>query len=307
MVSVIICTYNRSQTLRETLDSLLRMVGVKTIIWELIVVDNNSSDGTRDVVEQFTRTAALDIHYVRETRPGLSYARNTGIETARGDIIIFTDDDVAIDKNWLRNLVRCFTSLDVSAIGGRVVPVWPCPKPSWFAESGPFASPKAITSCDLGGAVCLAGDSIVGANMAFRRTVFAKYGLFRTDLGRTQHTLAGGEDIEFFRRIRSRGETILFVPTATVFHPVSEERTRRSYFEQWCFHGARSHVRLEGIPAVASCFGIPRYLLREFVENACKWFFSYEPKRRFYYKLRLFSIAGMIAEIRQLRALAPCA
>ena len=87
------------------------------------------------------------------------------------------------------------------------------------------------------------------------------------------------------------------MPYAIVFHPVSEERMRRSYFQDWCFNGARSQVRLEGFPKNAVSYGgVPRYLFRDLAESAVKWIVSLEPKRRFYYKLQIHIIAGTILE-----------
>jgi glucosyl-dolichyl phosphate glucuronosyltransferase len=303
MISVIICTYNRCQSLAVVLDSIARMDVPPELPWELIVVDNNSKDNTRTVVADFIRASALaNVRYIFEPQPGLSYARNRGIEEARGEIIAFTDDDVTVDKAWLQGVQAAFNQFDCAAIAGRVVPVWPGPKPVWFAESGPFATPKAIVAFEHGDVAHPITRDLCGANMAFRRFVFDKYGLFRTDLGRTENILMGGEDIEFVLRIKNAGQVVLYMPSAIVFHPVSEERMQRSYFQDWCFNGARSQVRLEGFPNNAVFYGgVPRYLFRDLVESALKWIFSLEPKRRFYYKLQVYIVAGTILEARAVR------
>ena len=297
MISVIICTYNRSESLRGTLESLRAMHVSTAKPWELIVVDNNSQDATRRVVEEFESKALLPVRYVLEAQPGLSYARNKGILEAKGEIILFTDDDVIVDPNWLSQMESAFDRLDCPAAGGRIVPVWEGQKPAWFQENGQFATPKAIVSFDLGSEVCEPESAPYGANMAFRRRLFEEHGMFRTDLGRTKDVLLGGEDIEYFQRLRKAGEKVLYVPDAFVYHPVAVERTRKSYFQSWCFNAARSQVRLEGFPRnVVFWLGIPRYLFRTFVENAMKWMVSLEPKRRFYYKLQVCIAAGTIAE-----------
>ena len=194
MISVIICTYNRCQSLAVVLDSISRMSVPPELPWELIVVDNGSKDATRTVVADFVRFSALgNVRYIFEEQPGLSYARNRGIEEACGEIIAFTDDDVTVDEAWLRSVKTAFDQFGCAAIAGRVVPVWPGPKPAWFAESGPFSTPKAIVSFDHGDDVLPITRDLCGANMAFRRFVFDKYGLFRTDLGRTKNVLMGGK------------------------------------------------------------------------------------------------------------------
>lgn len=302
MITAVICTYNRCNSLRETLKSLQGMPVPPAKGWELIVVDNNSTDATRAVVEEFESKRELPLRYVFEARQGLSSARNTGIHEARGDVIVFTDDDVIVDPHWLAHIESAFEQLDCAAVGGRIVPVWPGAKPAWFQEEGQFATPKAIVSFNLGNEVCEPKTSPYGANMAFRRRVFEERGLFRTDLGRTKDVLMGGEDIEFFRRLKKAGDKVLYIPDALVYHPVAAERTRQSYFQSWCFNAARSQVRLEGFPRIMVFYlRVPRYLFRSLIENTVKWLVSVEPKRRFYYKLQLYIVAGTILEARKLR------
>jgi glycosyltransferase involved in cell wall biosynthesis len=102
--SVIICTYNRSGSLERTLASLARMELRDSADWELLVVDNNSKDDTRVVVDGFTRASGVNCRYIFEKEQGLSHARNRGIREAKGEIIAFTDDDVLLDRHWLKNI-----------------------------------------------------------------------------------------------------------------------------------------------------------------------------------------------------------
>lgn len=304
MISVIVCTYNRSESLQLTLKSLETLQPPAGDTWELILVDNNSTDDTRQVVENFAQSTRLCVRYVLETRQGLSFARNTGIENAHGSLIVFTDDDVTVQPDWLAELAAAFRNSDCMAIGGKIISVWPCPRPKWFQESGPFATAKAIVSFDLGDETRPIQTDPYGANMAFRREAFTKYGMFRTDLGRIGTALMGGEDTEFFRRLHKAGETVLYVATAVVFHPVSKERTGRKYFESWCFNAARSQVRLDGVSENAVCyFGIPRYLFRDLAESLFRWMVMPGAARRFYYKLRVCILAGTMAEIWKMRRL----
>ncbi len=266
-------------------------------------MDNNCTDETKEFVQGFIANSSLTVRYVVERQGGLSYARNTGIKHAKGEIIVFTDDDVTVDTHWIERLHSAFQQFGCSAVGGKIIPVWPGPKPPWFEDQGPFATPKAITAFDLGQEVCPASVAPYGANMAFRRRIFEEHGMFRTDLGRTKDVLMGGEDIELFQRLASVGEKVLYIPTAIVFHPVAPERTQRSYFERWCFNAARSQVRMVGFPLhVARCFGLPRYLFRSLTTALLRWIVSIDSKRRFYYKLQVLSIIGTLAEARRLRA-----
>ena len=121
MISVIICTYNRSESLKRTLKSLEEMVVPDSVSWEIVIVDNNSSDDTKGVVEEFTKTSDLNVRYVLERRKGLGCARNTSLKIVSGDIIAFTDDDCIADRHWLASILREF-QLDpsLSGVGGRV-------------------------------------------------------------------------------------------------------------------------------------------------------------------------------------------
>ena len=302
MINIVICTHNRSESLKQTLSSLRETAVSLDLRWYLTVVDNNSGDQTKAVVEQFAASAPFPIHYVFEGRPGLSYARNTGIEKSTGDIIAFIDDDVTVEKDWLINLQAAFEKYDCIAVGGRIYPVWPGPKPSWFHEQGPFATPKAIVYFDLGDKVCVPESHPYGANMAFRREAFAKYGTFRVDLGRVANALMGGEDIEFFERLKKGGERILYVPDVVVYHPVTKDRLDKNYFESWCFNAARSAVRFEGLPKRAVYyFGLPRFYFRDLLENLAKYLVTFDSDRRFYYKLQICILAGRIVETRRSR------
>src|SRR5712692_10304016 len=146
MISVVVCTYNRSKSLASTLESLGQMTTPPDLAWELIVVDNNSNDQTKKVVEEFASTSGLKVRYVHESTQGHTYARNRGIETAKGEIVVFTDDDVAVDEFWLANVRHAFDDFDCLAIGGRIVAVWDAAKPRWLQEDGPYALAKAIVS-----------------------------------------------------------------------------------------------------------------------------------------------------------------
>jgi glycosyltransferase involved in cell wall biosynthesis len=306
MISVLICTYNRCDSLRTTLASLAAMVLPQDFAWEVIVVDNNSSDGTKRVVEDFARSG-IPARYLFESTQGKSYALNSGIKQARGDIIAFTDDDVVVDKHWLSGLLEAFERYDCDGVAGRVVAVWPEQKPVWFQHGGRYPSARAIVAFDLGLDACEASAPPPGANWAFRRKIFDNCGLFRTDLGRNGRmgdAFLGGEDTEFFWRItRNFKAKVVYTPTAIVFHPVTEDRTTRQYFLLWCLHAGRSQMRLEGIPSWAVCyFGVPRYYFRSLAVNFLRWLTSLHSIPRFYYKQQTYMYAGLVSEARRLRS-----
>ena len=133
-ISVIICTYNRAEMLRETLESWLPVQNVGPDV-ELIIVDNNSTDHTQQVVESFRPACPSQLRYVCETNVGLSYARNRGIKEASANIVVFVDDDVYFDKDWLNALLKAFNdNPEISCVGGKSIPKFEVDKPDWITE-----------------------------------------------------------------------------------------------------------------------------------------------------------------------------
>jgi glucosyl-dolichyl phosphate glucuronosyltransferase len=300
VISVIVCTYNRDSSLRSTLDSFAQMSVPESLQWELIVVDNNSQDETRKVVTEFAAASSLRVRYVFEPSQGKSRALNAGIRAAQGDLIAMTDDDVIVGQDWLSELNKAFGEFDCIGVGGKINALWPCPKPSWFSEEGPYRLPNAIVSFDQGEKPCVLRFAPLGANLAVRKIAFEKYGAFRTDLGPQEGSLIRGEDTEFFHRLRNRGERFVYMPTAVVNHPVEKSRVRKGYYRSWSFHDGRFRARFEKVPDGAIYyFGAPRYLYRGLVEKALRWICSFQPKKRFYYELRMWWLAGQIFEIRR--------
>lgn len=300
MTSLIICTYNRSASLKMTLASVANMALPASFVWELIVVDNNSKDDTPRVVSEFSRTSGLNVRYVFEKAQGLSHARNRGIREAAGDIIVFTDDDVKVDKSWFRELVNLLEETDFIAGGGKTLPLWLGKKPRWYSEEQKYGLRGVFVHFDLGDQRCETKDAPFGANMAFRKSAFSKYGLFRTDLGRSGDVLAGGEDTEFFRRLMSGKERVGYSPSAIVYHPIPAERLSKAYVQSVFFEAGKTQLSVEGIPAgTRRYFGVPRYLFPMMAQESLSWMFSFDLKDRFSHKLSVYQIAGLMAACRQ--------
>jgi len=239
--SVVVCTFNRSASLRRMLKSLQEMVIPDHLSCEVIVVDNNSDDDTRLVFEEIQKHFKLKIRYVFEDKKGLSHARNRGVKEAGGEIIAFTDDDVIIDKHWIQNIDKAFKEYDdVVCVGGKILPIWEIPKPKWLKP-------------DLYGYLALLdkGDTVAymdaldiwGANFAVKSEMFKKYGLFDTNLGRTPKKIYSGEEAEFLKRLQNAGEKILYYPLSVVHHCISADRISKQYMRKWEFDNGE----MEGI------------------------------------------------------------
>ncbi len=264
-ISIIISTYNRSSSLLDTLRSLSEMVVPEEIGWEVLIIDNNSNDETKSVIQNFIRkNRHLNFKYVMEPRQGKSFALNLGVETAEGEIIAFIDDDVLVDKNWIVNLFQCFKLYDCDGVGGRILPIFSDRTPEWVKQNRDL----------LGGPLVIYnyGESIqiydknrhfpfIGANMAFKKSCFIKYGLFRTDLGPGRKI--SSEDTEFFSRVSNENSKLYYCGNALVYHKFENERVSWQYLAKWYMKAGRFDATVADTASATLYFGIPRYILRQ--------------------------------------------
>jgi glucosyl-dolichyl phosphate glucuronosyltransferase len=295
-ITVILCTYNRAHSLGKTLESVVAQSMPPSLQWELLVVDNNSTDSTPEVVKEFERRYPQLVRYTFEPNQGISFARNNGVESGRGQILAFIDDDETADPEWLQNLTAHLLSGDWCGSGGRVVAQWNGCPPRWVSSKNSFiCGPLAMFDPDT------KGDQLIeppfGANMAFRREVFEQFGCFRTDLGRSGKGLLSGEDTEFGRRVMASGARLRYEPRAITNHPVEESRVRKRYFLLWWFNKGRTDVREYGVASHRwSLFGVPIRLLRYAAVEAVRWVIAGNPCERFVCLLKMWTYAGQAFE-----------
>ncbi len=301
-VSIILCTYNRSPVLPVALDSVLASVFPASVKWELLVVDNNSTDNTRSVVEGYCRRHPGRCRYIFESRQGLSNARNAGISNALGDVLAFVDDDITVEPLSLHRLTACLHTGEWKGAAGRILMAGDYAPPDWLRFEGPYAMGGILYAhFDLGDKPGRLTRPPHGANMAFRKEVFHQYGGYRTDLGRCGENLLSNEDTEFGRRLLAAGEPLKYEPDAVVYHPVMLSRVRQDYFLEWWFEYGRAMVREWG--PKPSFKGIPRSYLSilklcstEMVQAMRRWLLAGDRPRRFFWKCRTWMLAGEIAE-----------
>ncbi len=299
-ISVVLCTFNRCHLLPVALKSVAASNMPDAMAWEVLVVDNNSTDKTREVIETFSRQYPGRFRYLFEPHPGKSYALNAGIAAAEGDALAFMDDDVTVAPDWLRNLVVPLAEERHAGAAGRVVPRWTTDVPNWLPSEG-WGSAGPLVSFDRGDQGSILEESPLGTNMAFLRRVFEQYGGFRVDLGPSPHNEIRNEDSEFARRLLRGGERIYYVPSAIVYHPVTEDRLSKKYFLTWWFDKGRSDIRESGIPGDAGWMigGIPLAMFRRLTRWTIQWIFTLNPRRRFERKLKVWFNAGAIMECRR--------
>jgi glycosyltransferase involved in cell wall biosynthesis len=302
-ITVILCTYNRQQSLARALNS----IGISTLPaateWEVLVVDNNSNDATRAVVADFCRRYSGRFRYLFEPRQGKSYALNAGIREAHGDILVFVDDDVIAEPTWLRDLTTPFQEPKCSGAGGRILPEPGFSPPRWLALDGPNGMAGIFCAqFDLGDRSQVLDLPPYGTNMAFRREMFEKHGYFRTDLGPRPGSDIRNEDTEFGWRLIRAGERLVYVPSAVVYHEVPKNRIKKEYFLKWWFAFGRARIREAGIrPDILGIrrhyFSIPNNMVRVLVPRVIRWWTSVNPQQRFYCKCMVWSVAGRIVEM----------
>ena len=311
--SVVIATHNRAPVLRGTLRSLaaLRPDGP----WEVVVVDNNSTDDTGEVVRAAAAGFPVELRYVVEAQPGRSPALNAGIRLARGGIIVTTDDDVRVPVDWLDQAAHALEAYRADYVGGRVLPIWGAPRPRWLPERGGGRMWAVVALLDYGDAPFQFGTRVpLGVNMAFRRAAFDRAGLLDPDTGRRAGTLLGQEIREWCIRAGRAGVIGFYAPRMVLEHIIPAERLTRAYFRRWFYWRgvsrallyARAGLDMEtpeqatlDFSKVPHVFGVPRYLFRTAATAlaACVWLIARGQRdRAFERELWLWFFAGILRQ-----------
>lgn len=244
--SVIICTHNRGELLERCLQAVIREVKRACVLGEIVVIDNASTDSTRERVERLLREAedGPAIRYAFVPAPNLCLARNRGIALAEGEILIFLDDDAFPVGGWLTSCLDAFEKFPTAcALGGEVRPLLQTSSPPWFRP--PLSGLYTIT--DLGGAdirVFPRRRHPVGANMAFRRHVFDRW-RFSTQLGRSGAGLMSGDEAELFAAVGRSGGKVLYVPAMAVDHLIHSDRLTEKWVRRRFFFDGVSRARMQ--------------------------------------------------------------
>jgi glycosyltransferase involved in cell wall biosynthesis len=301
-ITVIICTYNRCDSLLPTLESLALSRVPAAHDWEVIVVDNNSKDRTREVVEAFCARHPRRFRYHFERQQGLSSARNSGVNQAAGDILVFTDDDVLVEPTWLEKLTAPLIAGECSGVAGKILPAPGFVCPDWLALAGDWNQGGVLALFDPGASAGETKTPPFGANMAFRRDVFQRYGLFRTDLGRKGDNAMSNEDTEFGRRLIAGCARLWYQPSAVVYHSIAENRVEKRYFLKFAYEYGRSQARESSNRSSVWIFprwffSVPMILLRVIPPRVATWWISSDPKRRFFFQCVVWKNLGEVSEL----------
>jgi glycosyltransferase involved in cell wall biosynthesis len=267
-VTVAICTWNRSDLLQQTLDQMTCLHVPAGVDWELLVVDNNSTDGTQEVLRRFE--SRLPLRSVAERQAGASYARNRVLREAAGDYILWTDDDVLVQEDWLIEFDAAVRAHPTAAVIGGPIEPWflTPPDPDLLMAFPSLRSGFCGVDYERASGP-LPEDALVwGANMAFRRAAVEGV-VFDTTLGPSPGlVMAGGEEGDYIRRVRERQGLVIWWDGLRVKHCVAPPRATLAYLKRYTVAKGRELVRLA--PAddrSARFFGAPRWLWRQWGTN----------------------------------------
>lgn len=268
LISYAICTYNRERFLPIALDAIARQKGDYCHLFELIVVDNNSTDSTPNIVQQFSeKHPHIQVVYTTEAKQGLSHARNKAIEVARGEWIAFLDDDAYLDNAYTEQLISFIQSKGQTykAAGGPILLDFETQPPAWYTHYlgsllGYFKPYKQSREFTL-------SYYPRGSNMVFHRSLFERYGLFNPELGRKGYQMLGSEEKDIFQRIYQGGECAYYDVSLVMYHLVPDFRTTIDFIRKQSIGvGISEHLRIK-----SEGRGVFQKVLSEFF----KWMVSF--------------------------------
>lgn len=268
-LDLIVPTYNRQDLLPSCLNSVFAAEIPAGLEVAVTVVDNNSSDGTREVIESFKERFGEKVRYCFEKQQGRSHALNAGIRATTGELVGIIDDDEEIDRTWFKVAYEVFSTRDLDFIGGPYVPHWSMTPPEWL----PRGYGGVVGWVDGGDKEVPFDENypgiLMGGNVVLRRSILERVGLYTTWLGRTDKGLLSGEDEEFYGRLLASGARGMYLPHLKIYHHVTPERLTKSYFRSWCFWrgvslGLLDRTRRLPCPYL---FGIPRWHYRKAMQG----------------------------------------
>lgn len=287
-LSIIICTWNRIESLSSTLASLELQQPSGFDAVEVIVVDNNSTDSTADCVENLIGKWKLgSLRYAFEARQGKQFALNTGIASSTGDVLAFTDDDILFSADWVASLFHAFENSPVELAGGKTLLGWPeGGAPAWYAAT----MAAVLGGVELGENYLLpppVGYAPAGANLVARRSLFARVGSFSESHFRHM-------DYEFGLRCARHHAVVAYIPSLVVFAPIDAAMLSKRYFRRWSFKAGIVHR--DGADGAGS-MRVPRWVIRQLFQDMFQWPFDLmfrHPREAFSRELRIARAFGTV-------------
>lgn len=270
LVTIAICTRNRASSLRRMLNSLTAMRQPEGIDWEVVVVNNASTDDTDLVIRSFADRLPLRSEF--EPQPGHSHARNRAVDTINGDYIVWTDDDTVVDQGWLAAYAEAFRRWpDAAVFGGPIAPRYHAPVPAWLVENEALIG-GVFAQRDCGDVVrplsCGEGSYLpFGPNYAVRAREQKKF-LYAVALGLGPRQRRRGEETDVIQRILRSGGTGYWIPDARVDHCVRPDMQNSRYISRYFVTIGETAAFVRGTDRSAVLwFGAPRWLWRKLIEE----------------------------------------
>jgi glycosyltransferase involved in cell wall biosynthesis len=297
-ITVAICTWNRSQTLRQTLEQLTEIRLPTGVEWELLIVNNCCTDDTDQVVDSYR--GRLPIRLLHESRAGQSHARNLAVREATGSYIAWTDDDVLVDPNWLGTILQAFLRYEADWVFGRSEPKWLTVPPPWYSNRfrGHFAlldygpEPFVVTEC---------GHPFYGLNFAGTHDAHVRLSGFRTEFGLRGLGGGVGEDVDIFERALATGMRIVYTPDAVVQHMIPASRATKQHYRNryWVSNEVVFRFLPDMFPNIPMLFGFPRFFFRKALDDMLRYaraLVRHDRSAAFYYELELVRFARFAFE-----------
>ena len=294
-IAVVLCTYNRAHLLGDAIAAILAQEGAPS--YEVVVVDNNSTDETPRVLEAFAASGAIRV--LREPAQGVSYARNRGIAATSAAILAFTDDDVRVEPDWVRSIAAAFAAHpEADMVGGRVEPDWQAEPPAWLAQAGraplalvdygpdPFVVTPARPAC------------LIGANVAVRRRALERLHGFSARLQRVRDGIGSTEDHDLQIRLLESGAVARYDPRIAARAVVPPERLSKRYHRTWHQGHGRFYALMRDPSFERSrraILGVPAHVYRSAITEAAAWAASLvrgRTARAFAHELKLRFLAA---------------
>lgn len=262
-ISVIICTWNRSTLLDQTLGEMRKLNIPSGVEWELLVVNNNCSDDTDAVIAR--HAGHLPIRRLFEGTPGKSFAANSALSHAKGNLLLWTDDDVLVDPDWLAEYVKAVRETpDTMYYGGAVEPWFAVEPPQWIRRNlTQFTCVYAIRRLGPVARPIAEGEFPYGVNMAVKRQAFDGIS-FDTRIGPCGTNQIRGEEIELIKNLKRLAYRGLWIPTARLRHFIPRERLTYDYIWSYFVGASRTAQRLRGRQEGRFWFGAPRWAIKQY-------------------------------------------
>ena len=300
MVTVAICTWNRAELLGMTLKQMRLLRVPKDIEWELLIINNACTDHTDEVVAEHVQ--ALPLRLIHEATPGKSHAANRAVAESRGELILWTDDDVLVDSDWMERYVDAASDERYDFFGGTIDPLFASEAPYWIQQNLDYSDIYAVLQLGPETRPLTEKEFAYGANMAFRTEVLKRF-RFDPALGPIGDNQVRSEETELQKLMTAAGHRGLWVGSSRVRHNIPTNRLGVHFVRSWFRGGGRSVAIMEGPQEIPHVLGFPRPAIRKFVEIWLKQLLRMPRKDRAWLEAMTQSayLEGYLLEARRIR------